>query len=250
MEAYLGGVISMGADVMVVSEYGISQTSRNVALNRVLRNEGYVAVRDSLGTELLDAGASSAFAVADHQVAHIYIRDGSDIDAVKTLLEKTEGVAEVLDREAMQLAGVDNQRSGDLLAIAEHDCWFSYYYWFDDNKAPDFAPTVDIHRKPGYDPAELFVDPKFKYPKLRVIRRLAQKKLGFRMLMDVIPLNAEQVRGSHGRLSEDDNEKPLLLSSMPSAIEDIDSLTGIHDYLLRYYSANSGNHMGESANDI
>lgn len=232
-------VTSMGAHVMVVSEYGISQTSRDVALNRILRKEGYVAVRESLGTELLDAGASEAFAVADHQVAHIYVRDTSKVASVKHLLEQSEGVFEVLDREAMKKAGIDHERSGELLAIADKDCWFSYYYWFDDKKAPDFAPTVDIHRKPGYDPAELFVDPKFTFPKLRVIWRLAQKKLGFRMLMDVIPLNADQVRGSHGRLSDDDNEKPLLLSSMPSAIDTIESLTDIHDYLLDYFCGSS-----------
>lgn len=243
-------VTSMGANVMVVSEYGISQTTRDVALNRVLRKEGYVAVRESLGSELLDAGASKAFAVADHQIAHIYVRDNSNIAAVKKLLENTGGVAEVLDREGMQKAGIANERSGDLFAIAENDCWFSYYYWLDDNKAPDFAPTVDIHRKPGYDPAELFVDPKFKFPKLRVLWRLAQKKLGFRMLMDVIPLNADQVHGSHGRLSSNDDEKPLLLSSMPSAIENIGSLTDIHDYLLSYFCDTGNSHGRENQNDI
>ncbi len=228
-------VTALGAEVMVVSEYGISQVSRSLALNRVLRNSGYVAVRDSLGTELLDAGASRAFAVADHQIAHIYIRDTNDIDDVKALLESQEGIEKVMGRAEMAEAGVENERSGELLAVAEADSWFSYYYWNDDNRAPDFAPTVDIHRKPGYDPGELFIDPKLKFPKLRVIRRLAQKKLGFRMLMDVIPLNGDQVKGSHGRLSVNDDEKPLLISSMPQAIEQIGSLTDIHDFLRDHF---------------
>ena len=81
-------------------------------------------------------------------------------------------------------------------AVAAQDSWFTYYYWQDDAFAPDFARCVDIHRKPGYDPVELFLDPKISLVKLKILRRLAQKKLGFRMLMDVIPLDATLVKGS------------------------------------------------------
>ncbi|HBR98173.1 MAG TPA: alkaline phosphatase family protein [Gammaproteobacteria bacterium] len=229
-------VIELGANVMVVSEYGIYPVDQDVALNRILRQQGYVAVRESLGTELLDPGASSAFAVADHQVAHIYVKQPSDCGAVKELIESTPGVERVLDREDMRVQGLAHPRSGDLIAVAEPRRWFSYYYWLDDRKAPDFAPTVDIHRKPGYDPAELFIDPALRWPKLRVLRRLAQKKLGLRMLMDVIPIHASQVKGSHGRLSADDDEKPVLLSTLAEASRDIDGLADVHDFLLRYFT--------------
>ena len=233
-------VQALGAEVMLVSEYGIYPTQHTVALNRVLREAGYISVRNSLGTELLDAGASAAFAVTDHQIAHIYVKKPTDLQPVKKLLQNTRGVDEVLDHGDMQERGIDNPRSGDLIAIADKDCWFSYYYWDDERKAPDFAPTVDIHRKPGYDPAELFINPELQFPKLKVFRRLAQKKLGFRMLMDVIPLNADQVRGSHGRLSDNDDEKPLLISSMSEALSEINGLTDIHDYLFDYFTAKPG----------
>jgi hypothetical protein len=93
------------------------------------------------------------------------------------------------------------------------DRWFSYYYWLDDERAPDFARTVDIHRKPGYDPVELFIDPAFLLPKLRVAWRLGQKKLGFRMLMDVISLDATLPKGSHGRVTDKPEQGPLFISS-------------------------------------
>ena len=173
--------------------------------------------------------------MADHQIAHIYVKNAGDTPVVKEILQEVEGVESVLDREAMLAAGVSNERSGDLLAVAEADSWFSYYYWQDNNKAPDFAPTVDIHRKPGYDPAELFVDPELRFPKLRVARRLAQKKLGFRMLMDVIPLNGDQVKGSHGRLTDKNDEKPVLLSSIADACERIHSHTDVYDFLLDHF---------------
>ncbi len=225
-----------GAEVLVISEYGISQTNKSVAINRVLRQHGYISVRQSLGTELLDAGASKAFAVADHQIAHIYIQNPEDKEPLKRILRQTDGIDRILDRSEMALMGINHRRSGDLMAIAEKEAWFSYYYWLDDKKAPDFASTVDIHRKPGYDPAELFIDPKLKMPKLRILRRLAQKKLGFRMLMDVIPLDGDQVRGSHGRLAETDAEKPVLLSTMAEATARVNRLTDIHDYLLAHFS--------------
>ncbi len=130
-----------------------------VHLNRVLREHGLVAVREELGLELLDPGASAAFAVADHQVAHVYVNDPARLGAVRALLEQTPGVERVLDEAGKVAAGIDHERAGDLIAIAAPDAWFTYYYWLDDRRAPDFARTVDIHRKPGYDPVELFLDP-------------------------------------------------------------------------------------------
>ena len=151
-----------------------------------------MTIKEELGLELLDAGASQVFAVADHQVAHIYINNDALHSEVKSLLENTAGVQAVLDDDAR------HRRAGDLIAIADENAWFTYYYWMDDTRAPDFARTVDILRKPGYDPVELFVDPQLAFPKLRIAQRLLQKKLGFRMLMDVIPLDAALVKGSHG----------------------------------------------------
>src|SRR6185295_8667301 len=95
---------------------------------------------------------------------------------------------------------LDHPRSGELVALAAPGAWFTYYFWLGDALAPDYARTVDIHRKPGYDPVELFLDPQLKWPKVRIAFRLAQKLLGFRYYMDVIGLDATVVRGSHGRL--------------------------------------------------
>jgi hypothetical protein len=111
----------------------------------------------------------------------------------------TGGVESVLGRTEKIEAGIDHPRAGDLITVATENAWFTYYYWLDDARAPDFARTVDIHRKPGYDPVELFLDPKIPLPKLKIAWRLLQKQLGFRMLMDVVPLDASLVKGSHGR---------------------------------------------------
>lgn len=205
-----------GAEVLVVSEYGITETTRVVHINRVLREHGFLTVRrEPLGWETLDCGASRAFAVADHQVAHIYIHDPSrDMAAVRKLLSRTDGIERVLDSEEQKTLGLFHQRSGDLVAVSARDSWFSYYFWMDDALAPDYARTVDIHRKPGYDPAELLVNPDLRFPKLRVAARLLQKMLGFRYYMDVIGLKAEVVRGSHGRLPDADQ----MLSDWPVAI--------------------------------
>ena len=202
-----------GAEIMVVSEYGITQVNHSISLNRVLREAGFLNVRKSLSWELLDTGASRAFAVADHQIAHIYIHNPSDTQKIKTLLENTHGVEQVLDAKSKVQWQVNHPRSGDLIAIAEPGCWFDYYYWLDNNKAPDFATTVDIHRKPGYDPVELFIDPELTFPTLKIMKRLLQKKLGQRMLMDVIPLTPALVKGSHGRLETDAEYGPIILLS-------------------------------------
>jgi len=226
-------VKAKGANVMVVSEYGIEQATGPVHINRILREAGYLQVQETLGWELLDAGASKAFAVADHQIAHIYIKNHQSISTVKKLLEKTPGIYRVLDSQGKKEFAIDHQRSGELIAIAEKGHWFSYYYWLDEAKAPDFAPTVDIHRKPGYDPAELFIDPEISFPKLKVAERLLQKKLGFRTLLDVIPLNGNQVKGTHGRLFENQQQGPLVI--LPDArLESTDfQMTDIKELILK-----------------
>ena len=162
---------------------------------------------------MLDFGASGAFAVSDHQVAHVYVRNPRDIPAVKRILENQPGIESVLDRADQTRVGLDHPRSGELVAVSSRDRWFDYYYWLDDALAPDFARTVDIHRKPGYDPCELFLDPEQKFIKLRIAWKLLRKTLGFRYLMDVIPLQPSLVRGSHGRLPQNAAEGPLLILS-------------------------------------
>jgi predicted AlkP superfamily pyrophosphatase or phosphodiesterase len=195
------------ARVIVLSEYGVTAVAGAVHINRVLREAGLIAVRSELGRELLDAGASEAFAVADHQVAHVYVRRRQRVAEVQALLSRTPGIERVLDETSKRSVGLDHERAGELVAIAAPDRWFTYYYWIDDDRAPDFARTVDIHRKPGYDPVELFLGTSPAY----VAWKLAQRKLGLRALLDVIPLDASLVKGSHGRLPERVEDGPLIV---------------------------------------
>jgi predicted AlkP superfamily pyrophosphatase or phosphodiesterase len=212
-----------GVTPLVLSEYGISPVNNPIHLNRLFREQGWIAIREELGLELLDAGASRAFAVADHQVAHIYVNDLRILPQVRSLLEKSSGIERVLASTEKHDAGLDHSRAGDLVAVADEHSWFTYYYWLDDNKAPDFARTVDIHRKPGYDPVELFLDPAIKAPMAKIGLKLLRKKLGFRMLMDVIPLDATLVKGSHGRVPADRKEWPILIAPSRFAADNLES---------------------------
>lgn len=202
--------------VVLLSEYGITDVSRPIHLNRVFRAKDWLSIKDELGRETLELGSSKVFAIADHQVAHIYVNDPSLLNEVRTLLEATPGVQQVLGKSEKYYAGLEHERSGDLIAIADSQSWFTYYYWLKDSLAPDFASCVDIHRKCGYDPVELFLDPKLKLPKLKIGLKLAKKMLGMRMLMDVIPLDADLVKGSHGRVPEDRQDWPVLIGDLPN----------------------------------
>jgi predicted AlkP superfamily pyrophosphatase or phosphodiesterase len=197
-----------GARVVVLSEYGITPVTGAVHLNRTLREAGLLEVREELGLEKLDAGASEAFAVVDHQVAHVYVKRRERVEEVAKLVAGLDGVAEVLDAAGKKTAGLDHARAGDLVAVSRADRWFTYYYWLDDAKAPEYARTVDIHRKPGYDPVELFTDSS----PAKVAWVLLKKKAGLRYLMDVIPLDASLVKGSHGRLPATAAEAPVLIA--------------------------------------
>jgi predicted AlkP superfamily pyrophosphatase or phosphodiesterase len=201
-----------GARIIVLSEYGITDVTRPIHINRVLREHGLIAVREEMGLELLDAGASAAFAVSDHQIAHVYVNDPARLNQVRKILEDLSGIELVLDDAGMESHHLNHPRSGELVAIARKDSWFTYYYWLDEARAPDFARTVDIHRKPGYDPVELFVDPSIRLPMLKVGLILLKKSLGFRYLMDVIPLDASLVRGSHGCTAGSAQEQPLFVT--------------------------------------
>lgn len=221
-----------GVTVVALSEYGITPVSRPVDVNRALRRAGLLEVHTQDGMEYLDPMASRAFAVADHQIAHVYVRHPRDLDATRQALDDLPGIAELLDDSGKKAHGLDHPRSGELVAVAEPDAWFTYYYWLDDARAPDFAQLVEIHRKPGYDPAELFMDPLDPYVRLRAATALARKKTGFRYRMAVVPLDPAPVRGSHGRLPTDPEEGPVLLCSRPAAVPDHLAATDVKALLL------------------
>jgi len=232
----IGAARDIDADVIVLSEYGITHVDKPIHINRVLRENGLLAVRkEPLGWETLDAGASTAFAVADHQVAHVYVNKPSELERVRKLLASEDGIEAVFDREQQADVGLNHDRSGDLVAVSSSDAWFTYYFWRDDSVAPDYARTVDIHRKPGYDPVELFVDPTIRFPKLKVARRLARKLLGFRYYMDLIGLDASIVKGSHGRLPDADrleSDGPVFLCSQSGLERDGIAAVDVRDLIL------------------
>lgn len=205
-----------GIKVVLLSEYGITSVERPVHLNRLFREKGWISIKDELGCDAIDLGGSRAIAIADHQVAHIYVNDPSITDQVRQLVEQTPGVQQVLGKQEKFFVGLDHARSGDLVAVADFRSWFTYYFWQDDRRAPDYARCVDIHRKCGYDPAELFLDPAIRFPKLRVALKLARKLGGLRYLMDVIPLDATLVRGSHGRVPDDTEDWPVIIGDLPN----------------------------------
>ncbi len=204
---------SRSVRVLVLSEYGISPVSRPIHLNRLFREKGWLSLKNELGRDTLDCGGCRAFAVADHQAAHVYVNDPSIREEVRALLESTPGIDKIRVPAEMWGTGIASKRAGDLIAIAEPDAWFTYYFWNDDALAPDYARTIDIHRKPGYDPCELFIDPALKLPKLAIAKFLFKKKLGLRGLLEVIPLDATLVKGSHGRDRVPEEERPVLLGS-------------------------------------
>jgi predicted AlkP superfamily pyrophosphatase or phosphodiesterase len=214
----LEDALARGVTVVALSEYGITNVSKPVDINRVLRREGLLNVYTQAGMEYLDPWTSRAFAVSDHQLAHVYVDDDADLPKVRALCEALPGVAEVLDRAGQSAYGLDHERAGDLVLVADPDAWFTYYYWLDDAKAPDWARNVEIHKKPGYDPAELFLNPDDPLVKVKAGLTLLKKKAGMRYNMQVVPLDPKQVKGSHGRLPADPADGPVLLVSDPSAL--------------------------------
>lgn len=205
-----------GARIMLLSEYGITNVDRPIYVNRVLRENNWLGIRVERGLELLDAGASKAFAVADHQIAHIYIKDPAWVSKVKSVVEKIPGVELVLDKQEQKAHHIDHERSGDLVLMADARSWFCYYYWMDDSKAPDFARSVDIFKKPGYDPVEMFMS-----SKLRAAYKLLRKKAALRYVMDVIPLDATLIKGSHGRVNTPVSAHPVLITDKALAKKEL-----------------------------
>lgn len=216
-----------GARVLVVSEYGIRGVTGAALPNLALRDAGLLSTRDERGGEVLDPLQCGAFAVCDHQLAHVYVRDARQRERASEVLSGLPGVARVLDREDQRAAGLDHERSGDLVLESDPDSWFAYRYWREGHE-PDFARTVDIHRKPGYDPCELFVDPAIAFPRAAVAWRLLKRSLGLRTLMDVIPLDETLVRGSHGRVEVERGLEPMLFGDGLEAFDppELASTTG------------------------
>ena len=224
--------------VIVLSEYGITEVRRTIHPNREFRHQGWLRIKEEFGLDAIDCGSSRAFALTDHQIAHVYLpqADANLRGKVRACLESMDGVAAVLEGETKRKAGLDHPRAGDLVALAEEDAWFAYYHWEDDERAPEFARCIDIHRKYGYDPAELFFDPKIRLPKLRAARKLLAKKMGFRIHMDLIPLDAGLVKGSHGVIPRDENDWPILFGEgLPESGESIEA-TEVRDLLLNLFS--------------
>lgn len=220
----------MGARVWVVSEYGLVDVDQPVLLNRVLRQKGFLGVRSGPYGDILDTFGSRAFAVCDHQVAHIYIKDAADIIPVQELVASTDGVHKVYTKDERTEIGLHHARAGDVVALARPNAWFAYPFWLERRCEPDYARTIDIHRKPGYDPCEMLFDPRLLWPKGRAAWRLLQKKLGFRALFDVVPVDPALIRGSHGLPTT--NARPLLIGDGPAPSTHL-SLTDVRELLLQ-----------------
>ena len=225
-------LLASGATVVALSEYGIAPADRPVDINRALREAGLLEAYTQDGMEYLDPWTSRAFAVADHQIAHVYVRDPADLAKTAEIVAGLDGVAELLGGDGKSAHGLDHERSGELVAVADPGAWFTYYYWLDDDRAPDFARQVEIHRKPGYDPAELLYDPEIPALKLRAAAQIARKKLGFRYRIRTVPLDPSGVRGTHGRLPDNPEYGPVLLCSEPALRQQEFAATEVKGLLL------------------
>lgn len=229
-EPLLDAAKKSGSRVWIVSEYGLVDVNQPVLINRILRQAGFLRVRLGPFGDILDTFSSRAFAVVDHQVAHIYVNKSADVPAVRELIAAHSGVDKVYANEERADIGLNHPRAGELVALAQPNAWFAYPFWLDDRCMPDYARTIDIHRKPGYDPCELFFDPILIWPKGRAAWRLLQKQLGFRALFDIIPTDPTLVRGSHG-LPTIDN-RPILIGDGTVPGEDL-ALSDVRDLVLQ-----------------
>jgi predicted AlkP superfamily pyrophosphatase or phosphodiesterase len=230
-ESLLEAARAVGARVWVVSEYGHADVDRPVLPNRALREAGLLSVRPGPFGEQLDTFGSRAFAVCDHQLAHVYVGDPADVPRAREVLAGLKGVARTFAGEERAEVGLHHERAGEVVALSEPAAWFAYPFWLDDRLAPDYARTVDIRRKPGFDPCELFFDPALRWPKGRAAWRLLQKKLGFRTLFDVVPLDAGLVRGSHGLAAASAADRPLLIGDGPAPAGEL-AMTAVRDLVL------------------
>lgn len=209
----LEAIAAAGARLWLVSEYSHGDVTTPIHPNRALAKAGLIEVRPGPFGDQIDLFASRAFAVCDHQLAHLYVREPADVRRAAELLTELDGVQRLFTGEARAEIGLDHARSGEIVMLARRDAWFAYPFWLDDASAPDYARCVAIHHKPGFDPCELFFDPGLMAPRLKVGWKLLKSKLGFRMKLDVIPLDATLVRGSHGLAAEHDDDRPIWAGS-------------------------------------
>ncbi|MFB6163960.1 MAG: alkaline phosphatase family protein [Haloarculaceae archaeon] len=163
--------------VALVSEYGFHAVETVAYPNRALRDAGLLAVADDgAGGRDVDLDASAAFAMVDHQLAHVYA-DGDAVPAAREALTTLDGVDAVLTNGEKEAWGLEHPNAGDLVLVAEPDAWFQYYWWTDRADAPSYATRMEIHEKPGFDPCELFSGDD-----------------------SVVSLDPTRVGGSHGRV--------------------------------------------------
>jgi len=199
-----------GARIVVVSEYGIERVDQAVFINRALREAGLLSAVDNAAGELLDVGVSRAFAVCDHQIAHVSCRDAQALTEAQQVLSRLPGIERVYAGAQRSELGLDHPRSGELVALAAPGAWFAYDYWLDPARRPDFADCVEIHKKPGYDPRELAFAPGGKR---RAGLALLRKKLGLRYRMAAVGSDPSVVRGSHGRPASSPAVGPVIIGS-------------------------------------
>lgn len=208
----LDGLANTKHNTLIVSEYGISDVDRACYPNRALRESGLLQVTTNAAGELIDTGTSRAFAVCDHQLAHVYVKLPHDVPSVVDILRSLNGVQSVFAGRERASLGLDHPRSGEVILLSEPRSWFAFDYWQEDCLKPDFARSVEIHRKPGYDPRELFFDP--KGGRFRAAIALLRKKLGMRYILDPCPLDDTLVRGSHGLLASDPLDGAIIMGSI------------------------------------
>jgi hypothetical protein len=222
----IGGQAGGELIVLVAGEYRIRPVSHTLFPNRILREAGLLAVNETPTGEILDIAASTAWALADHQISHIYLRDSGDralFDRVASLFRNREGVARVLTGDELVAAGLtatavqdEQSRCGDIVIESTPDSWQAYHYWLDDAKAPAFARTIDIHRKPGYDPLELHVD-RAKLPAVS------------------IPLDTSLVKGSHGARDLANPHETIFIASRSDLTSGPLAMHEIADMILGLY---------------
>lgn len=145
-----------GYDVLAYGDYDISPAGAVALPNVALAAAGLLKLREVRGMLYPDFNASDAFAMVDHQAAHVYVRDASRLEQARAALAPLSGVAEVLDAAAIRQAGLAHANSGELVLVAAEGAWLAYPWWTQPGQQPEYAGHVDIHNKPGYDPCELF----------------------------------------------------------------------------------------------
>lgn len=203
METLYDQAQAHGYDVLFVGDYAMQEVDQGALfLNGALRNADLFLTQTVKGMAYPDLFASKAFAMADHEVAHVYVPDSSALERTRAVVSDIEGVAEVLDRDAQRARGIDHPNSGDYVVVAADGYWFAYPWWTDRGEAPDFASHVDIHNKPGFDPCELF----FGWPPGRV------------------GVDTFRVKGSHGRIGAGREVVWAATTELPDNIKDMAAL--------------------------